>query len=142
MVFAEKLEQIGKSIPKANKTRWNSQFNTIEKVLSIPSLEFNEILITLKRKDLCLLTKDYDILNEFVLLFTLIADATTITQSENTPSISLVGPTILTIYYDLMNEQSTMLYTSSLCLALINSLIGQFGGLLEQLNIPFDRSIK
>ncbi|CAF1511795.1 unnamed protein product [Adineta ricciae] len=141
-IFAEKLEQINKSIPKANKTRWNSQFNTIEKVLSIPSLELNDILITLKRKDLCLLTKDFDILNEFVSLFTLFADATTITQSENIPSISYVAPTLLSIYYDLLNERSSVRYTSSLCDALSSSLVARFGGLFEQLHIPIDSSIK
>ncbi|CAF3068624.1 unnamed protein product, partial [Rotaria sp. Silwood2] len=37
--FAEKLETIGASIPKANKTRWNSQLNTVQKVIEIPSAE-------------------------------------------------------------------------------------------------------
>jgi hypothetical protein len=60
------------------------------------------MLVAVKRKDLCLLTKDYQMLNEFVSLLTLFADATTITQSENTPSISFIAPTILAIYYDLL----------------------------------------
>ncbi|CAF4088811.1 unnamed protein product, partial [Rotaria sp. Silwood1] len=113
--FAEKLENTGKSIPKANKTGWNSQFNTVEKILRIPPSELNEMLILVKRKDLCLLTKDYQMLNEFVSLLTLFADATTITQAENTPSISFIAPTVLAIYYDLVNEQSNVFYTSSLC---------------------------
>jgi hypothetical protein len=141
-IFAEKLELIGKSIPKANKTRWNSQFNTVEKVLRIPPSELNEILILVKRKDLCLLSKDYQMLNEFVLLLTLFADATTITQAENTPSISFIAPTVLTIYYDLLNEQSNVLYTSSLCHTLLTSLISRFGGLLEELGVSIDKSIK
>lgn len=57
-IFAEKLELMGKSIPMANRTRWNSQFHTVEKVLRIPSVELNDILISLRRKDLCLLSKD------------------------------------------------------------------------------------
>ena len=141
-VFAEKLEQLGKSIPTANKTRWNSQFHTVEKTLRIPSTELNDILVSIKRKDLCLLTKNYQMLNEFLSLLTLFADATTIIQSENTPSISLVGPTILSIYYDLLDEQSNITFTSSLCQTLINSLISRFGGLLEETGVDIDKSIK
>lgn len=47
--FAEKLERLGKSIPKANKTRWNSQFNTVEKLLGISSTELNDILININK---------------------------------------------------------------------------------------------
>ncbi|CAF4794697.1 unnamed protein product [Rotaria sp. Silwood1] len=141
-IFAEKLENIGKSIPKATKTRWNSQFNTVEKILRIPSSELNEMLILVKRKDLCLLTKDCQMLNEFVSLLILFADATTITQAENTPSISFIAPTVLAIYYDLVNEQSNVLYTSFLCHALLTSLVSRFGGLLEELGVSIDKSIK
>ncbi|CAF4193426.1 unnamed protein product, partial [Rotaria magnacalcarata] len=105
-IFAEKLEHIGKSIPKANKTRWNSQFSTVEKVLNIPPSELNEILVFVKHKDFCLLAKDYQMLNEFLSLLTLFAEATILTQSENTPSISFIAPTVLTIYHDLLYEQS------------------------------------
>ncbi|CAF2045875.1 unnamed protein product [Rotaria magnacalcarata] len=97
--FAEKSEHIGKSIPRANKTRWDSQFNTVENVLRIPPSELNEILISIKRKDLCLLAKDYQMLNEFISLLTLFTEATTLIQAENTPSISFIAPTVLTIYY-------------------------------------------
>lgn len=141
-IVAEKLELIGKSIPKANKTRWNSQFNTVENVLRIPSSELNEILALVKRKDLCLLSKDYQMLNEFVSLLTLFADATTITQAENTPSISFIAPTILAIYDDLLNEQSNVVYTSPLCSTLLTSLITRFGGLLEEVGVSIDKSIK
>ncbi|CAF3794554.1 unnamed protein product [Rotaria sp. Silwood1] len=140
--FAERLERLDKSIPRANKTRWNSQFDTVESILHISPTELNDILISIKRKDLCLLTKDYQILNEFSSLLTLFAEATSITQAENTPSISLVAPTILTIYYDLLNEQSNVLFTLSLCEALLSSLISRFGGLLEQLGIDIDKTIK
>ncbi|CAF1493204.1 unnamed protein product [Rotaria sordida] len=123
IIFAEKLENIGKSIPKANKTRWNSQFDTVDKVLRITSSESNEMLILIKRKDLCLLVKDYQILNEFLSLLILFAEATALTQSENTPSISFIAPTMLTIYHDLLYEQSNVLYTSSLCNLLLTSLV-------------------
>ena len=140
--FAEKLEKIGKSIPAANKTRWNSQFDTVEKTLRVSSTELNEMLVTVKRKDLCLLTKDYQMLNEFLSLLALFAEATTIIQSEHTSSISLVGPTISSIYFDLLNEQSNVVFTSPMCQTLITSLIARFGGLLEEMEVDIDQSIK
>ncbi|CAF4573738.1 unnamed protein product, partial [Rotaria magnacalcarata] len=62
-------------------------------------------------------------------------------QSENTPSISFIAPTVLTIYHDLLYEQSNILYTSSLCSSLLNSLVSRFGGLLEELGVIIDKSI-
>jgi hypothetical protein len=81
-------------------------------------------------------------LNEFSSLLILFADATTITQSENTPSISFIAPTILAIYYDLLNKKSNVLHTSSLCDTLLNSLVSRFGGLLQELGVDIDKSIK
>lgn len=81
-------------------------------------------------------------LNEFSSLLTLLADATTMTQSEHVPSISIIAPTILVIYFDLLNEQSNIVHTSSLCSALLNSLMSRFGGILEQLGIELDQSIR
>ena len=74
--FAEKLEAIGKSIPTANKTRWNSQLHTVQKILEIPMMQLNSILTELKRKELCLSARDLAILNEFVSLLALFGEAT------------------------------------------------------------------
>ena len=59
IVFAEKLDRIGKSTRKANKTHWNVQFNTVEKFLHIPLSDLNEVLTSIKRMDICLLANDY-----------------------------------------------------------------------------------
>ncbi|CAF1494749.1 unnamed protein product [Adineta ricciae] len=141
-IFVEKLESMSKSIPKANKTPWNSQFNLVEKLLRIPSSDLSDILTSIKRQDLCLLTKDYQILNEFISLFILLAEATVITQGEKTPSISFVAPTILAIYFDLLSEKEDVTFTLPLCKALLSSLISRFGDLFEQLDVEVDKSIK
>ena len=59
IVFGEKLERIGKSTPKVNKTHWNVQFKTVEKFLRIPLSDLNEVLTSIKRMDIFLLAKDY-----------------------------------------------------------------------------------
>ena len=53
IVFAAKLERIGKSTRKANKTHWDVQFNTVEKFLHIPLSDLNEVLTSIKRTDIC-----------------------------------------------------------------------------------------
>ena len=133
--FAEKLELMKVSIPRAVITRWNSQFSLVEHILAIPSIELNEILNELKYKNLCLNSRDLIILKEFVAVLSLFAEVTTRTQQENSPSISLVAPSILAIYFDLKNEKKTVKYTTSLCDALLSSLLSRFGGLLESFEI-------
>ena len=139
--FAEKLEVIGKTIPTANKTRWNSQLHTVQKILDIPAVQLNTILTDLNRKELSLSARDLAILNEFVSLLFLFSEATTITQAQDSPSISLVAPSILSIYSDLLLEQNNLIYATPLCKALLSSLIGRFGGLLEELEIDVQSSI-
>ncbi|CAF4059680.1 unnamed protein product [Rotaria sordida] len=138
--FAEKLEMMKISIPRAVITRWNSQFLTVESILAIPTLELNEILIELKHSNLCLNVRDLAVLNEFVALLSLLAEVTTTTQRDNSPSISLVAPSILAIYFDLKNEKNNIQHTTTLCNALISSLLSRFGGLLEQLEIDVNET--
>jgi hypothetical protein len=139
---AEKLEDIKMSIPQAVPTRWNSQFLTVSKTLDIPNPVLNELLREQKRSELLLSTKDTAILREFVSVFTLSAEATTRTQIEKDVSISLVGPSILGIHFDLENEGKSCKYTGALCKALIISLQQRFGGLLINLELPVDTSLK
>ena len=107
----------------------------VERILAIPSFELNEILIQLKYKTLCLNSRDSAVLNEFVAVLSLLAQVTTTTQQQNSPSISLVAPSILAIYSGLKNEKNNVQYTTQLCDALLPSLSARFGGLLENLEI-------
>lgn len=119
-VFAEQLEKIHISIPKANRTRWNSQFQTVKHVIGISSSVLNSILTDMKKTHLILSTKDRKILEEFVSLFELFYEATVLTQGDSYATISLVAPTILGILYDLERElSSTALTLTSLCKTLI-----------------------
>ncbi|CAF1525311.1 unnamed protein product, partial [Adineta ricciae] len=133
--FAERLDAMKVSIPRAVITRWNSQFLTVERILTIPSIELNETLVQLKYKHLCLNARDLSMLQEFVSLLSLLAQATTATQRQKTPSISFVAPSILAIYFDLLNEKKHVQHTTTICDALLCSLISRFGGLLEQMEI-------
>ncbi|CAF4311463.1 unnamed protein product [Rotaria magnacalcarata] len=101
------------------------------KFLVISNVFLNDLLTEQKKDELALSMKDSAILRQFISIFTLFIEATTRTQAEECVSISLLGPSILGIYYDLENELKLCKYTSSLCNALINSLKERFGGLLS-----------
>lgn len=137
-IVAERLESLRVSIPNANKTRWNSQYDMVNAMVGIPSSDLNDILVQIQRRDLCLKTSDYQALSEFINLLSLFAQATNATQAQNTPSISMVAPSILSIYCDLLVEQTNLKYTSSLCQSLLESLLSRFGGMLEQMLLPID----
>ncbi|CAF4615388.1 unnamed protein product [Rotaria socialis] len=99
----ERLENIQVCVPNANKTRWNSQYDMVGTVI------------------------DYQMLNEFVSLLTLFAEATTTTHAQHVPSISIVAPSILAIYQDLLLERANVKHASSLCGCLLESLLSRFG---------------
>lgn len=139
---AEKLQECKLSIPQAIITRWNSQYLTVSKVVDIPSTLLSDILVDQKKHELIFSMKDLSVLREFISIFTLFAEATTRTQTERCVSISLVAPSVLGIYFDLENELKSCKHTSSLCKALTYSLKQRFGGLLLNLEIFVDDSIK
>ena len=108
-------------------------------MLEISHTLLNDLLRNIDRADLVRTARDIFILQEFVSIFALSAEATTCTQSETSASISLVAPSILSIYFDLEHEQSSCKYVGSLCRMLLNSLRERFGGLLERCEI-FDEN--
>ncbi|CAM4794704.1 unnamed protein product [Rotaria magnacalcarata] len=129
------------TIPRANRTRWNNQFQTVKKVIDIPSSILNLILSDLKKNDLILNSKDRKVLEEFVSLFELFNEATVLTQGESYATICLVAPTVLGILFDLERELgSSTLTLVSLCEALIASIKARFSGLLRyfEIDVPFN----
>ena len=124
------------------KTRWNSQHNTICKVLEISHTSPKDPLRNVGRADLLLTTRDIIILREFASVFALFAEATRRSQIDMSASISLFAPCILSIYFDLEREQANCKYLGPLCRTLLNSLSERFGGLLERCEIFGNSSIK
>ncbi|CAF5103963.1 unnamed protein product [Rotaria magnacalcarata] len=140
-VFSERLEKFNYTIPRANRTRWNSQFQTVKKVVDIPSSILNSILSDLEKNDLILNSKDRKVLEEFVSLFELFNEAIVLTQGESYATIRLVAPTVLGILFDLERELgSSTLTLVSLCEALIASIKARFSGLLHyfEIDVPFN----
>lgn len=90
-------------------------------------------------------SEEASILTEFVNLLELFAQATTQTQATDSPSISLVVPSLLAIYTDLAEElrrRTNLRFTSSIAEELLLSLCGRFGGLLEKLGVKINSGVK
>ncbi|CAF1461555.1 unnamed protein product [Didymodactylos carnosus] len=102
----------------------------------------NQYLRDLKQDFLCVTQKDEAELKEFLSLMCLLAEATSRTQAQNGPSISMVAPSIIVIYFDLKNELKNCVYPSSLCKRLIQSLIERFSGMLEYFDIQLPTNLK
>ncbi|CAF1503196.1 unnamed protein product [Adineta ricciae] len=137
-LVSQRFEKINVCIPKANKTRWTSQYQTVMTVVNIPPSDLNDILIQTQHRDLCLKPVDYQVLNEFISLLTLFAEATTATQAEKTLSISIVASSVLSICQDLLFERNNIKHSTNLWNCLFESFIARFGGLLEQILIQVD----
>ncbi|CAF0941124.1 unnamed protein product [Rotaria sordida] len=138
ILFAEKLENLSTTIPRATKCRWNSQYLTVAAVLNISLKTLNDILTELGKKELCLTEKNKEILDEFMGLLYLFNEATVLTQADQTVTISIVGPILLNILSDLEFERTKSERTSLLCDALVSSLKTRFGGFYKHFNINTD----
>ncbi|CAF3602139.1 unnamed protein product, partial [Rotaria sp. Silwood2] len=138
ILFAEKLENLSTTIPRATKCRWNTQFLTVAAVLNISLKTLNDILTELGKKELCLTEKNKEILDEFMALLYLFNEATVLAQADQTVTISIVGPILLNILSDLEFERTKSERTSLLCNALISSLKTRFGGFYKHFNINTD----
>ena len=142
VVFSEQLARFKYTIPRANRTRCNSQFLTVKKVIEILTSTLSAILIGLKRNELIHNSKDKKILEEFVFLLELFNEATIIIQGESYTTISLVAPTVVGILFDLERKLcSSTLTLASLCKTLTKSIKMRFSGLLRhfEIEVPFDR---
>ena len=94
---------------------------------------------------LSIFSEETAVLTEFVNLFELFAQATTQTQSNDSPSISLVVPCLLSIYADLTDELSRRInlrHTASIAEELVLPLQGRLRGLSEKFGVKINSSVK
>jgi hypothetical protein len=135
---AEQLENLQKTIPRATKCRWNSQYLTVVAVSDIPLKTLNDILIKLDKKELCITEKNKEVLDEFMTLLCLFNEATILTQADQTVTISMVGPILLNLLTDLEQERKKPERIYLMCDALISSLKTRFGGFYKHFSIETD----
>ncbi|CAM4961709.1 unnamed protein product [Rotaria socialis] len=137
-LFAEELENLKKTIPRATQCRWNSQFLTVVAVSDIPLKTLNDILIKLDKKELCITEKNKEVLDEFMTLLYLFNEATVLIQADQTVTISMVGPILLNLLSDLELERKKSERVYLMGDALISSLKTRFGGFYKHFSIDTD----
>ena len=133
IVFKERFEAkfgSNRSIPAVIVTRWNSTFRQLQSVLKcLNSLnevcqdDFSEVSFSLREWnmmiDICTILKPF-------------AEATDLTQSDKSVTISFVVPTVLDLYSHLSKCQITSRQCRSLINALKKSLEIRFYGIFEK----------
>ena len=87
----------GKSIPFTNDTRWNSSFRQLNAFVSLDLNLLNKLLCDTKHDNLTLSAKDIAQLKELVSILEPFAEATDLTQSDQSVTISCVVPVLLTL---------------------------------------------
>ena len=93
------------------------------RILAIPPVEFNDILVQLKYKHLCLNIRDLSILQAFIALLSLFAEATTGSQWQKALFILFVAASVLAVVFDLINEKEKIEHTRALGGAFLCAII-------------------
>lgn len=86
-----------KSIPATNDTRWNSTFRQMSLFLSLDINGLNKLLCDTNHENLALSPKYICQLKELVSILEPFAEATDLTQGDQTVTISCVVPIILSL---------------------------------------------
>jgi hypothetical protein len=90
-------------VPESNATRWNSTFRQLKAVTGLDQQKLTEVLKSTSHENLIFSTKEVQQINELVTILAPFAEATDLSQSERTVSISCVIPVLLSLNHILMN---------------------------------------
>ena len=122
-------EKFGKktSIPAANVTRWSSTYKQVLAVLQLSMMKVNDI-VRAKQPNLLFTPREWSQLHELVVILSPFAQATEQTQSEKTVSISMVCPSIVSLYRHVCAQVESARFLSELATTLRDSLFRSFRG--------------
>lgn len=143
-IFKDRFEAvfgIGKSIPVASATRWNSTFKQIQAVTQLDHTALTE-MCSLDFKNIVITTREWAQLRELCLILGPFAEATELTEGEKIITISMVVPTVLDLNTHLIHMDSPKSFCRPLIRALRESLQQRFSGIFIALHMaePKDHS--
>jgi len=125
----------GRSLPKANDTRWNSTFFHLQAIANLApdklaSLlrEQNQPQLLLSAKELAMLLELLDILQPF-------AEATDLTQGDSYPTVGCIVPTVISLDSYLVSMTAKSTHHGTVVRALHKALRRRFRGLFQRLRI-------
>jgi hypothetical protein len=134
--LAEGLRKsFGLVIPTPVITRWNTHFKCVKRIFSFDRNKFNDLLTECDYSSLCLSTVDYEKMNEFILIMQGLNQASECTQGDYYPTISLIAPTVVSLFKHFSFIESKCTYFKSLIRTLIDSLTTRFAGIIYSLKL-------
>jgi hypothetical protein len=125
----------GKLIPSANETRWNSMFQQLKAVSELDQVKLNTVLVDKCHANLVLTGTELSQLRDIVKILEPFSEATDITQSEKTVTISCVVPIILLLKKHLESNITSSSLLSPFVKSLLQSLHDRFSKLYALLGI-------
>ncbi len=124
-----------RSIPATNDTRWNSTFRQLKAIINLDQPKLNTVLKGSNQDALVLTAKDVDQLQELVKILEPFAEATDLTQGENTITISCIVPVLLSLNRSIGDQSSKGGHLTGLVTKLAEGLHNRFRGIFSRLNI-------
>ena len=133
------LDILGRTIPKPNSTRWNSEFDSYSTIYNMKD-KINNVMERLQLPKFS--NQDFTFLGEWLEVMKPIAQALDKLQGENTPEayFGSILPTLHAIQRRLSSVSST--YTASLITALQSGMQKRFGDILKFEDMGVNLKIK
>jgi hypothetical protein len=130
----EQVFGVGRSIPAASATRWNSVLHQLEAISGFDSEKLNNLLHETDHGNLAMTSREVAMLKELVDVLQLLVEATDKAQG-NDARISCVLPTVVALHKCMSDQQKEVKYHSSLVRQLLGALERRFQGLPIQVRI-------
>jgi hypothetical protein len=125
----------GRSLLKANDTRWNSTLYHLQAIVNLDSVLLAALLREQNQTHLQLTPKEAVMLHELVDILQPFAEATDLTQGDSYPTIGCIVPTVVSLDKCLSTMSGKVTHHGPLLRALHESLRCRFLGLFQRLHI-------
>jgi len=137
-VFRDAFEAqfgVGRSLPKANDTRWNSTFHHLQSIANLDQNQLASLLRTQNQQCLIMTKKEVNILQELLEILQPFAEATDLTQGEQYPTIGCIIPSVVALDRCLQDLSTCTVHHTAVVKALRESLRRRFLGLFQRIMI-------
>lgn len=138
-LFRDAFESVfgaGRSLPKANDTRWNSTFHHLCGILNLDQSQLATLLRDQNMPHLILTAREFAILHELVDLLQPFSEATDLTQGDSYATVSCVVPCVIALdnfLHEMINGRAV--HHALVARALQESLRRRFYGIFQRLMI-------
>jgi hypothetical protein len=130
----EEVFGVGRSVPVANATRWNSLLHQLDAISEFDSEQLSNLLHKTDHGNLAMSSREVAMLKELIDILQPFAEATDKAQG-NDARISCVVPTVVALHKYLFDQQKIVKYHSSFVRQLMEALKKRFKRLLIQVRI-------